>query len=870
MAYNSRLTQRAGSAATALFFSVVLAAGAQASFLVPQTPLLGRTIPKYVDPLPTFVGSRVPAGSGYTVSHEEFRQMVLPASIYAPLAPPYNAGTLVWGYKITDGGNNVHGPLWPGFTVEAQRGTPVTVEYLNNLINPQLQSYVSVDQTIHWADPLQLFCSFREVDCLVTPTDPCCQPYSGPVPVGPHLHGAEVKSDFDGGPDQWFTQSGLHGGAFRSDPAAGAPPANGAFYTYPNGQEAATLWFHDHSLGTTRTNVYSGLAAFYFLRDGRDTGLANNPINLPAGNQEVEIVIQDRQFDTNGQLLFPDGEPEGENGSPPNPDLHPFWNPEFFGDVITVNGKSWPYLNVEPRRYRFRMLNGSNARMYDLAIVGGKNKKVAGPPIWQIGTDGGLLDAPVRIAWPKRLFMAPGERADVIVDFSPFAGQTLTIVNDAKAPFPGGAPADRDTVGQIMQFRVGTTVTGTDTSCNPALANSCVLRAAPIVRLVNPATGTIAPGVTPVIKRQLVLKEIEETGGPAEVLINNTKFSGLKESTMMTATPSKVAGSFASTYTVPKPAGVAGDAGLNWITEGPEVGSTEVWEIANITADAHPIHIHLVQFQLMNRQPIQANKYTRDWMAAFPGGIYVPGDGPPQPYNVLNSDGALGGNPALTPYLYGVPSSPNPNEAGWKDTIVMLPGTVTRIVARWTPQNTTVGSETLGSSLFPFDPTDGPGYVWHCHILDHEDNEMMRPYRVLSTLQAKAITAGPLVASTAAEQNGKTAGTMNFIVVKLDGKTQTYDCPACALESVDPTTIRSAMATDFFTKKRISAELAFYVEGTKVGECCKNRLVAFEKKEYAEKFAKAFGGRVLTYQQALTALSGKRKPLVSGVVSGAS
>jgi hypothetical protein len=422
-----------------------------------------------------------------------------------------------------------------------------------------------------------------------------------------------------------------------------------------------------------------------------------------------------------------------------------------------------------------------------------------------------------------------------------------------------------------MQFRVGTTVSGTDTSCNPALANSCALRATPIVRLVNPTNGTIASGVNPVIKRQLVLKEIEEAGGPAEVLVNNTKFSGLKESTMMTATPLKVTGSFASTYTVPKPADVAGDAGRNWITEGPEVGSTEVWEIANITADAHPIHIHLVQFQLMNRQPIQTNKYTRDWMAAFPGGVYIPGDGPPQPYNVLNADGAFGGNVALAPYLYGVPAPPNPNEAGWKDTVVMLPGTVTRVVVRWTPLDTAVGSETLGLSFYPFDPTDGPGYVWHCHIIDHEDNEMMRPYRVLSTLQAKAPTAGPLVASTSApEQSGKTTGATTFIVVKMDGKTQTYDCPGCALESIDPTVIRSAMATDFFTKKQISAELAFYVEGTNVGECCKNRLVAFEKKEYAEKFAKAFGGRVLTYQQALTTLSGKGRPMVSGVASGAS
>jgi spore coat protein A len=697
---------------------------ALASQQIPQTPLTGKSIPKYVDPLPTFVGSRVPAGTAYTVTMEELDQQVLPAGF---------PKTTVWGYKIIDSTGKVYGPLWPGFTVEAQKGTPVTATYLNNLVNPRLQKYLTEDQTLHWADPLQKMCTMKVVNCLLNPVDPCCQPYAGPIPTVVHLHGAEVKSDFDGGPDQWFTTTGLRGGAFRSYAPLSETPTNGTLFHYPNDQEATTLFFHDHALGATRTNVFSGLAAFYFIRDTNDSGLTNNPLNLPAGPQEIEIAIQDRQFDTNGQLLFPDGFPAGLNGPPTNPSVHPFWIPEFFGDTIAVNGKSWPYLQVEPKRYRFRFVDGSNARFYNMAVFN-LVTGTPGPPIWVIGTDGGLLDAPAQIAWPNRLLMAPGERYDTIVDFSGFAGQTLTLVNNAKAPFPSGAPADPQTTGQIMQFRVASLGTP-DTSCNPALlpptVGACNLRPVnPIIRLVDPAMGTIAPGVTVSTIRQLVLKEIAGPGGPLEVTLNNTKWSGIKESTMTTGNPTPIPDSFPSTYTTPM--------GLSWLTEGPRVGSTEEWEIVNLTADAHPIHLHLVQFQLINRQPFQANKYINDWMAAFPGGVFTPGDGPP--YNYSNSNNPtippstipiVGGNVYVTPYLQGAARPPLTNESGWKDTVVMYPGEVTRIAVRWAPQDILLGNVTAGMNKYVFDPTNGPGYVWHCHIIDHEDNEMMRPYRVM-------------------------------------------------------------------------------------------------------------------------------------------
>ncbi len=408
---------------------------------VAQTPLPGKNIPKWIDPLPTFVGARVDGTKPLTVTAKEFQQAVLPASIYAPLAAPFNAGSYVWGYEINDG-TTTYGPHYPGFTVVAQRGTPTSMTYVNALDDPVLQDYLIVDQTLHWADPLMEMGSFA--------------PYTGPIPLAPHLHGGEVPSAIDGGPDAWFTPNDSgppeYTGSAYNATIGGVPVGN--TYVYPNTQEPATIWFHDHALGMTRLNVYGGLAAFYFLRGGSDTGVGNS-LGLPADPYEVEMAIQDRMFDTNGQLLFP------HVGL--NPTIHPFWVPEFFGDAIVVNGKTWPYFNVEPRRYRLRLLDGSNARFYELNWGTGVN----GPTIWQIGTDGGLLDVPVAIP-ATGLLMAPGERADVIIDFTAFAGKTLTLMNTAKAPYPGGKSPDPSTVGQILQVRVAATATSVDNTFNPA------------------------------------------------------------------------------------------------------------------------------------------------------------------------------------------------------------------------------------------------------------------------------------------------------------------------------------------------------------------------------------------------------------------
>src|SRR5215467_12053526 len=431
-----------------------VSSAAAPSVVTPQTPLDGATVPKYVEPVQLLGGSRVNGTASVSVDMVEFQQKLLPASLYAGLPAPFNAGTFQWGYRV-----NNSAPHYPGSTIEARQGTATSVAYSNHLQGPNgsasfLQRYLTLDLTVHWSDPLHITQNNNCTNSTVLPAA-CEQPYGGPIPAVAHLHGAEVLSAFDGHPDSWFTpNTAMKGPGFVSNT-----------YNYVNTQEATTLWFHDHSLGTTRLNVYSGMAGFYLIRDNRDTGAAGNAIGLPAGAFEQELMVADRQFDTQGQLLFPDGtptdNPTGINGGPPNPDSHPFWIPEFFGDVVVVNGKSWPFMSVQPRRYRLRFVNGSNARFYQMQLVQSVNHQpttTAGPHIWQIGSDGGLLNAPADLdagTSAPHLFLAPAERADVIVDFSGQAGKSFILINGqgAFAPYPSGDPPDPNTNGQVMEFR---------------------------------------------------------------------------------------------------------------------------------------------------------------------------------------------------------------------------------------------------------------------------------------------------------------------------------------------------------------------------------------------------------------------------------
>ena len=628
-----------------LTLSNVLISTSSASSTSSSGPTLDpRTIPKYVSQLvvpPVYTPTlEVDPVSGavvqqdYTVDMVQFSQQILPAGFPA---------TQVWGYA-----GMTYDPLTgqqlgyiehsPAATFETVRGIPVQVTWVNKITQP---SMFAVDPTIMWANPNNM----ATVTQSFSPFPPGYAQAQSPVPLVPHLHGAEDQSTSDGGPQAWFTASGIHGPDYNTyTPTA----VNAAVDYYPNDQPATTLWYHDHALGMTRLNVLAGLAGFYMIRD------PNDPIAplLPSGQYEIPLAIQDRSFNQDGSLWF--------SSVGDNPDVHPYWQPEFFGNAIMVNGVVWPNLNVQPHQYRFRVLDGSNARFYTLTFtyqMGGKDILV---PFTQIGTEGGYLRTPASMT---SLLIAPGQRADILVDFSTIpSGTHIIMKNTGKAPFPAGSPPDPTTAGQIMQFTVGS---GTPV---PPAALPAILNNIPVLTPDSPA-------------RTLVLYEVESsTDEPLMVTLQG------------------------QTFDAP-------------VSETPRVGSTEDWMIVDITGDAHPIHLHLVQFQVISRQALNTAKYTDDWVA-------------------LNGEPPLD-HPTLTlpvdNYLQGKPMPAMPNENGWKDTVIVYPGQVTIIRVRFAPltaPTTGPGAPSPGVNLYPFDPTVGPGYVWHCHIVDHEDNEMMRPYTV--------------------------------------------------------------------------------------------------------------------------------------------
>lgn len=745
-----------------------------------QIPLAGKAIPQFMQPLPLL--SLQPGGTiatvfgntPLTITMCEFDAKVLPPGTFAPGIQPL---TRVWGYIVGSTCPTTPQDTYIGPVILNTRGTSTDITWVNNLgttaTTGVLAYKYSTDQTLHWADPLNLEMNMcNHMAMYPAFLSPCSLNYGegivggAPIPAVVHLHGAEVPAELDGGPDAWFTSDGAYKGhGYYSFPGA---PVNGSLYKYPNVQEAAPIWFHDHTLGATRLNVYAGLAGVYLISDPKlslPPGLA--PYGLDNGGvfePTVPVVIQDRMFDTNGQLFF-QADSAGGIIWALNPE-HPYWSPEFVGDTIVVNGKAWPYLNVQAKRYRFLFLNGSNARTYEMSLIN-QATGAAGPPMYVIATDGGYLDAPVKLdpALGQKLIIQPGERYEVIIDFAGFGGSNLIIRNTGRTPFPKGAPPHGSTLGRIMQFRVAAGAVANN-SYNPA-AIGAVIRTGDqtIQRLVNPATGILA--VTPNKTRLLTLNEVmgmpmnaidpvtglltTYPGGPLEILVNNTKWSG-----------ERITGVDANGMYVmqPIPGFTLDGAGYNYLSEIPNEGETEVWEIVNLTADAHPIHLHLVQFQLINRQNYNFSNYNKAYGAAFPAGgwditmnmpcmagVYCPAYGPPLPYDpALNplSGGKFGGNPDVTPYLQGAVMPPLPNEAGWKDTVISYPGQVTRIAVRYAPTDATIATPP-GMLYYPFDPS-GPDlvsgnlyrytYVWHCHIIDHEDNEMMRPASVVPNAAA--------------------------------------------------------------------------------------------------------------------------------------
>jgi spore coat protein A len=756
--------------AVILFLSLTSALQAAVS---PQVPLDGATIPQFAQALPTLAiaprngtMTTIAGNKPITLRMCEFRAAILP-----PGTVENYAGTWVWGYLVDPTGDShcldlvkLHGnsegivDTYIGPVIVNERGKPTAVTYVNDLgrtsTTKVLAYKYATDQTLHWANPLAAPGEHSPcTDEMQIPAfgSPCAQNYDGPIAAVAHLHGGEVPAEIDGGPDSWFTSDGAH---FGHKYYSSGAPANRATYKYPNTQLAAPIWFHDHTLGATRLNVYAGLAGAYLIHDPA----LKLPQNLQPLTEVVPLVLQDRMFDEQGQLYFP----AGAAGGAPNPN-HPYWIPEFIGDTIVVNGKAWPFFEVEPRRYRFLLLNGSNARTYEL-FLNSTSPSRSGIPMWVIGTDGGYLDAPARVnspsghsirrraaggtqgsAPPEKLVIMPGERYEVIIDFGKLpAGTRVVLRNSANAPFPDGDPSPAETVGRVVEFRIGECPSNAcgpgDSSFDPGPGTNILTGAQKIVRLVEPSTGTLASGVVRTLTRSLTLNEVmaegttvadpvtgEVTafeGGPLEVLVNNTEYFG--------NTP-RPYGDFPS---------VTVKGQRTSFSELPDEGTTEVWELVNLTADAHPIHLHLVQFQLMNRQAFDAEAYLQDYEKAFPGGAYLQGFGPPFDYRAANnpaSGGKEGGNPDVTPFLSGPAAPPLPYERGWKDTVVAYPGQVTRLVVRWAPADLPVNAP-KGQLFFPFDPSGGGvyNYVWHCHIIDHEDNEMMRPHAVRPNVAAPA------------------------------------------------------------------------------------------------------------------------------------
>jgi FtsP/CotA-like multicopper oxidase with cupredoxin domain len=754
------------------------------------------TIPKYVQPLvippemPQSTASPAPAAD-YDIAVRQFKQQILPGGLWNVLNGRTDTflPTTIWSYgreadpapdiTLLGGG---FGALtagvapapnssfnYPAFTVETTSNVATNVRWINDLVDPATNRYLPhllpVDQTLHWANPTNANCieGFPDrTDCETA----IAAPYTGPVPLVTHLHGAHVQPHSDGYPEAWWLPGvpGTKGippsyaerGSFYTQANNTNAVEGSAYYSYENTQPATTIWYHDHALGMTRLNVYAGPAGFWLVRGGANgdsfvgdgTILGDNdgflPGPAPSGTgdpnfdagyratiREIPIVIQDRSFNTDGSLFYPQdrtffdgfaGPYIGGTGTPAGPsDISGIWNPEAFFNTMVVNGTTWPKFEVAPARYRFRLLNGCNSRVLNLSmfvvtegvdtIFGTSDDVLTATevPFYQIGAEQGFLPNVVKIvtgsfttlsgnggagvteAAPdaaQALLLGNAERADVIIDFGGMAnGTRIRMINTAPdAPFGGfpDTPSDPLTTGQVMDFIVNTALPAqpTDTTSTPP------------ENLVLPAEGALGAHT---VTRQLSLNELSSNQvcveiDPIDGTIVGTLYSTFPgdEDFLSTCAAYPVAAGNVAEPMGPRQAqmGVVTLSGVNlvavpkrWgdpITETPVLNSTELWEFYNTTADAHPVHMHLVRFEVVDRQ-------------------------------VLNPVDLAAGNLVAD----GVTTPALPNELGYKDTVLTYPGQVTRVKAKF----------------------DIAGlYVWHCHIVEHEDNEMMRPFFVNADL----------------------------------------------------------------------------------------------------------------------------------------
>ena len=515
---------------------------------------------------------------------------------------------------------------YPGRSFEVVRGQPIAVTWTNGLPDGHV---VNIDPTL--LDGVK--------DGLPPLTyDPRSNSIVGGIPAVPHLHGGHTDAVYDGTPMQWWNRT-TAGMDYVDTTLPGNNPTQPAnTFTYRNDQDAGTLWYHDHAMGVTRLNAYAGMAGFYVIRDGNDTGATDNPLGLPADQYEVGLAIQDKQFLSDGSLWFPANAQPWPTGDGGTVDVASTL-PEMFGDTILVNGKAWPKMNVEQRRYRFRLLNGSDSRFYTMTFG---DPAVGTTPIWQIGTDDGLLNTPVKLGV---LTLGPGERADVIVDFSKFkVGTRFVLTNTAQTPFPVGARVVPGITDRIMAFDVVARV-GADNTVVPTRTTQ--------LRPLNDQI--LAPADVP-WTRQVALYETTDRYGRITPLL------GTPETSKDFIDPNDP---------------------HEQITYDPVNGTTEVWQVFNNTPDAHPIHLHQTAFQILTRNTFSTK--LRNLGVDPVTGVTHWGMGP---VTFRNPPVVVGGN-----------------EVALKDTFQILPGEVITLRAHF----------------------DLPGkYVTHCHILAHEEHDMMR------------------------------------------------------------------------------------------------------------------------------------------------
>ncbi|XP_022882039.1 multicopper oxidase LPR2-like [Olea europaea var. sylvestris] len=436
------------------------------------------------------------------------------------------------------------------------------------------------------------------------------------IPTVVHLHGGIDEPESDGLSTSWFTAKFKERG----------PTWTKKKYHYHNFQHPGTLWYHDHAMGLTRVNLLAGLLGAYIIRDPN----VEAPLRLPCDEEfDRPLVVFDRSFRTDGSIYM---NPTGNN-----PSIHPQWQPEYFGDAIIVNGKAWPHMIVRRRKYRFRIINASNARFFKFYFASGLG-------FIHLASDSAYNEKPVMV---NDILLAPSEIADVVIDFSKSKSDSDILSNNASYPYPSGDPVN-EANSKVMKFIIKPHHE-LDTSRIPS-------------KLINyPSPNLSSASLTRYIAMYEYTSKIDE---PTHLYING------------------------KSYEAP-------------VTETPKVGATEIWNVINLTEDNHPLHIHLGLFVALDQTELVNIDEFKECMSKNNDAIKC----------------------HVGKYARGKKIEAPTHEKGWKNVYKMTPGYVTRILVRF--------SYIHSNESYRFDATAEPGYVYHCHILDHEDNVMMRPLKFI-------------------------------------------------------------------------------------------------------------------------------------------